>query len=143
MSLVWKPSLTAFSRSPCHDQFFRRHGLEDFLTTILNATFLWRLVLGVDTGPMFRIPEGVLWEHPPEFQREWMMYFYGFAIIGVFGLLALMVWRALRKHKQLELDALEIHLTKASLGHHLISVGVACLSVVILLSGQEPGCIRK
>ena len=139
-----------------HYQFFRRYGLEDFLTTVLNAaflflvlffayplkflaTFLWRLVIGIDTRPMFQIPEGVLWEHSPLFQREWMMYFYGIAIIGVFGLLALMVWRALRKHKQLELDALEVHLTKVSLGHHLITVGVAFLSVVILLSGMEPG----
>ena len=139
-----------------HFQFFRRYGLEDFLTTALNAaflflvlffayplkflaTFLWNLIIGIDTAPMFQIPEGVAWDYPLGFQREWMLYFYGFGLLGVFGLLALMTWRALRKHEELELDALEIHLTKASLGHHLITVVVAVLSIMVLLTDVQPG----
>lgn len=139
-----------------HYQFFRRYGLEDFLTTILNAAFLflilffayplkflaaflWSLVLGIDPGPMFAIPEGVPWAHGEMFQRIWMMYFYGFGIVGVFGLLALMVWVALRKRGILELDALEVYLTKRALLHHLITVGVALLSISVLLVWGDPG----
>lgn len=141
-----------------HYQYFRRYGLEDFLTSIINAAFLflilffayplkflamflWRLVLGLDADvdAMFLIPDGVAWAHDEMFQRIWMMYFYGIAIVGVFGLLALMVWRALRKRELLELDKLEIHLTRQSLLHHLVTVGVALLSIATLLVWGNPG----
>lgn len=139
-----------------HYLFFRRYGLEDFPTALLNsaflflilffayplrflAGFLWALVLGDPTEPMFLIPEGVDWTYGELFQRSWMMYFYGFGIIGVFGLLALMVWRALGKRVELELDRLEVYLTVTSLWHHLVTVGVAALSVLLLAVTGNPG----
>ena len=134
-----------------HYIFFRRYGLEDFLTCVLNAaflflilfyayplkflaTFLWRLVLGLEVEFMFRLPEGVAWTHD-SFQRLGMMYFYGLGVIGVFGLLAVMVWRAHRLRDALELDELECFITVSTIRAHLITVGIALLSLGVLVFG--------
>jgi len=139
-----------------HFIFFRRYGLEDFATSVLNgaflflivfyayplkflATFLWRLVLGESAGPMFSLPPGVVWDQDPMAQRAGMMYFYALGVVGVFGLLALMVWRAYRLRDELELDELERFLTRASIRSHLITVGIALLSILILVLGGQPG----
>lgn len=137
-----------------HYLFFRRYGLEDFITTILNAaflflilffayplrflaSFLWKLILGEPTGVLFEVPKGI--DFPLVFQREWMMYFYGFGLIGVFGLLGIMLLRAYTKREELELDRLEVHLTRTGMGHHLITVTVASASVLCLVCGLQPG----
>ena len=139
-----------------HYIFFRRYGLEDFLTSFLNSiflflilfyayplkflsTFLWRLILGESTKSMFTIPVGVDWIYGDLFQRVWMMYFYGFGVLGVFGILALMVFRAYRLKDQLELDELECHLTKTSIYTHLITAGIALISIIILAFDGQPG----
>jgi len=141
-----------------HYMFFRRYGLEDFATSMLNAAFLflvmflayplkflamflWRVVLGdrETLHEMFQPPAGVAFDLTDDQQRAWMMIFYAAAIIGVFGLLALMQWRAYSKRKELELDQLEIYLTVTGIIHHLISVGVALISFLIILSDGEPG----
>ncbi len=139
-----------------HYLFFRRYGLEDFLTSVLNgaflflimfyayplkfvATFLWKMILGDDLGPMFAFPEGTAAAFPADAARAGMMYFYGIGAIGVFGLLALMLLRAYRLRDQLELDELERYLTRGSIRAHLISVGVAVLSITVLaVTGSPP-----
>lgn len=139
-----------------HYMFFRRYGLEDFLTSVLNAaflflillyayplrflvTFLWRLILGEGTDAMFAVPEGVEWAQSNHDQREGMMYFYGLGLVGVFGLLALMVLHAYRLRRVLDLDELECFLTRMSIATNLITVGVASLSLLVLLLGGQPG----
>jgi hypothetical protein len=139
-----------------HYLFFRRYGLEDFLTSLLNgaflfvvlfyayplkflATFLWSLIIGEGVEPMFVLPVGVDWGAGSFFQRSGMMYFYGFGVIGVFGLLALMVTHAYRLREELELDELEVFLTVASIRAHLITVGIALISILVLAFGGQPG----
>jgi hypothetical protein len=139
-----------------HYIFFRRYGLEDFLTSLLNAaflflvlfyayplkflaTFLWRGILGEGARSMFALPVGVDWGSGTLFQRAGMMYFYGLGVVGVFGVLALMSWRAYRLRDQLELDELESFLTRSSIRSHLITVGVAVLSMAVLAIGGQPG----
>jgi len=138
-----------------HHMFFRRYGLEDFGTMVLNgaflflvlffayplkflASFLWSLVLGdrVALTEMFAVPAGSSWTEPE--LHTMMMVFYGVAVLGVFGVLGLLVLRAWTKRKALELDRLERFLTLQSLGHHLIMVGVAALSLLILAVGGQP-----
>ena len=60
-------------------------------------------------------------------------------MLGVFGVLALMVWRAYRMREKLELDELECHLTRVSLTHHLITVAISALSLAIILFDGPPG----
>lgn len=138
-----------------HYLFFRRYGLEDGLTSALNgaflflvlfyayplkfmATFLWRLVLGVDRSSMFAVPPGVEWMSDLG-QRAGMMYFYGGGVIGVFGLLAVLVARAWARREELELDEVEAHLTVASIRSHLLTASVAALSIGVLLATGNPG----
>jgi hypothetical protein len=143
-----------------HYRFFRRYGLEDAVTIALNgvflflvlffafplkflASFLWSLTLGESTAPMFVLPENVTSSRPwianELGQRTGMMYFYGLGLIGVFGVLALMGAHAYRLRERLELDDLERHLTRVSIGHNLIMVLVAVISLVALKLTGNPG----
>ena len=141
-----------------HYQFFRRYGLEDAMTTTLNAafmflvvffayplkflaTFLWGLVRGDREGvdQLFQDPRIQELGFSEFDERVWMMHIYAIGIIGVFGVLALMVGVALKKRKELELDELELFLTKRALLHHCMTVSVALLSVVVLMTTKQPG----
>jgi len=139
-----------------HYSFFRRYGLQDFGTTVLNAiflflivflayplkflaTFLWYLIIGGDVDAMFVMPMGVEFPGGEPGQREWMMIIYGLGLLGVFGMFALLQWRAWSKRKELELDELERYMTMSGLGHHLITVVVAILSLTMIWSGGQPG----
>ncbi len=139
-----------------HYQFFRRYGLEDFATMVLNAvflflilffayplrflaSFLWALVIGDPTGPLFEVPEGLDGSFDLAFQRVWMMHFYGVGLVGVFGVLGLMVVRAYAKREELELDELERHLTITAMVHHFMTAGVALISMGIIAGGAPPG----
>lgn len=139
-----------------HYIFFRRYGLEDFQTSLMNGaflflilfyayplkflvTFLWKLILREDVMPMFAVPFGIEWGAGMFFQRSGMMYFFGLGVAGVFGVLALMVFRAYRLRDKLELDELECFLTQSSIRSHLITSGVALLSLAVLLIGGQPG----
>lgn len=141
-----------------HYLFFRRYGLEDFLTSTLNAaflflilfyayplkflaTFLWHLILGVPSAGMFALPSSV---DPSSFftnleQRAGMMYFYGAGVVGVFGVLFLMTWRAWSLREALELDELERFQTRMSLRAHFATTAIASLSLLVLMLGAAPG----
>ncbi|MCB9881930.1 MAG: DUF1211 domain-containing protein [Planctomycetes bacterium] len=139
-----------------HYMFFRRYGLEDFLTQVLNgiflflilfyayplkflATFLWRLILGESVDPMFALPAGASFDGGSLEQRRWMMTFYGLGVVGVSGALATMVYRAHRLRDALELDELERFLTRASIRTHLITVAIAGLSLCMNAWVRLPG----
>ena len=147
-----------------HYLYFRRYGLEDFTTMILNslflflimflafplkflATFLWFLIIGENTQTLFVVPEfaqnmtvfGADFLKSVAAQRIGMMYFYGFGIFGVFGTLAILQWRALKMAKILELDELEITLTRYSIIHHSTDVIIATLSLTVLTLTSNPG----
>jgi len=147
-----------------HYLYFRRYGLEDFQTMILNSiflfivmffayplkflsTFLWFLVIGEDVQQLFIIPEyassmiisGNDVINNPSMQRIAMMYLYSFGVLGVFGTLTVMQIRALLMKDILELDSLEIAITKKSIYHHSIDVLIASISLVVLASTSNPG----
>lgn len=140
-----------------HYLYFRRYGLNDLPTIWLNgaflfvvvfmayplkflAGFLWAAIRGDDLAldAMFTLPAEGGWFATPEAQRAGMMLLYGGAYLLVFGILALMLWRALRLRAVLELDELEVLLTRIALGHKLLDVGVALASLAVLASGVEP-----
>ncbi|WP_395377426.1 TMEM175 family protein [Marinicella sp. W31] len=139
-----------------HYLFFRRYGLEDAWTVVLNAiflflimilafplkflsTFLWYLIIGEDVPAMFALPADAPAYLTGFVQRKYMMLFYGMAIIGVFGNMALLQWRAYLLRRQLELDSVEVTITRTALLHNLANVLIAALSVGILLITNNPG----
>lgn len=102
------------------------------------ASFLWRLILGESIDDMFVVPAGVDWSSD-DFQRAGMMYFFSLGVVGVFAVLASMEFRAYRCRKELDLDELERFLTRASIRSHLLTVSIACTSMLVLRFGGEPG----
>ena len=138
-----------------HYLFFRRYGLADGQTILLNAqflflvmvlayplklltTFLWYLIIGVSTDSLFVFPNDVDVLNDL-LQRKYMMYFYGAGILGVFGTLFLMHVNAYKKRKILELDQIETTITIRSIMHNLATVIIAVASILILFFTQNPG----
>lgn len=137
-----------------HYRFFRRYGLEDAPTTALNLlllflvlvyayplrflfSFLWRGLVLQTSAPEEFFPavsadmpfRGLIGDAYG--QAIWMMFLYGAGCALVFGVLALMHWRAYRLRDTLGLDEVELALTRGSLRSHAISGGIALLSVLL------------
>ena len=120
-----------------HFQFFRRYGMEDGVTVVLNAmllfvvlfyvyplkflfTFLGWIFFGLG-GPAAR----ALAEDPGLSGRV-MMTVYGGGFIAVFGIFFLLYLHAWRRREELELDAYERYETASSLQHLPIYVEWDC-----------------
>jgi hypothetical protein len=147
-----------------HYVYFRRYGLEDIQTIILNSiflflimffayplkflcTFLWSLVIGSDPQALFAIPDvvqGLTFFGNDIFgsalaQRVAMMNLYGFGLFGVYATLFLMHYRAYRLRHVLELDGLEIVMTQGALFKHALTTTIAAASLLVLLLTSNPG----
>jgi uncharacterized membrane protein len=139
-----------------HYQFFRRYGLEDGWTVILNSlflfiimilayplkfltTFLWHVVIGIDTSSLFAIPDITSTTLTEKSQRIYMMYFYSISILGVFSVIFLMHLNAYRLRKKLELDVFETMITKFTLRHLIITLVVTVASIIVLMVTSNPG----
>ena len=127
-----------------HYTFFRRYGLEDGWIITLNSALLFVVLfyiyplkfmfsaiivrmtgLGRSTGV---VP--FTWEQGPT-----LMMIYSLSIFAVFLLLSLMYLHAYRRRDALSLDALEVHMTRASLQSHAIWMVVSLASIVIAWIG--------
>jgi len=102
--------------------FFRRYGLEDRTTAVLNGALLFmvlffvfplKFLLGalVDRllgyGKMVRLPDGTLERAIEPEHLTVMMSIYGLGFAAVFGIFALLHLHAHRKRHELELNELE------------------------------------
>ncbi len=138
-----------------HCLFFRRYGLIDSWSLFFNATFLfvimitayplkllttflWYMIIGVSTQPLFEVSGTDITMLSGTQQREYMMYFYGAAIAGVFALLMLMHVNAWSKRKMLALNKHENLITLQAISHHLVSTLIALISIIILWLTKKP-----
>jgi len=145
-----------------HFQFYRRYGLEDPLTLLLNAALiflvalyvyplkflfsvLWNgLVLGRGLAVRDLRGEVVVGEggepllalRPAEGEMADLMVLYGLGSAALFGVFLLMTWRAWAWRERLQLDDRERLLTLAGLWSHGISMGFGVTSA--LLAGVSP-----
>ena len=135
-----------------HFVWFRRYGLQDAITVVLNGallfvvlfyvyplkfmfTYLMNLLTG--GGGMARMPNGRL-EHmlgPGDGYSIMVIYDAGF--IAVFGVFILLYVHAWRNRELLELDANERFETGARIGANLCMAAVGALSLAIVLIGGE------
>lgn len=135
-----------------HHLFFRRFGLEDAVTVSLNAVFLFLVLAYVfplrflASLLFYLFTDGAL--SPPadgpyvqEGQGRWLMPFYSGGVVAVFGMLWLLHHHAWRRRKELELDAIEEHLTRAALGSHALSLGIGAISLAIALFWPGRGAL--
>jgi len=133
-----------------HYKFFRRFGLQDMLTIVLNGALLLFLLFFVYplrflanylvTGPLFYGGVGrgpVAGGVGPLGQGDELMLFYAGSFTMIFLCFALLNLNGYRKRALLGLDPAECHLALADVRSHFISLGIGVLSLAFALAGQR------
>jgi uncharacterized membrane protein len=132
-------------------KFFRRYGLQDNLTLVLNAVllfvvlfyvyplkFVFSFLISIFTGghAEIRLPNGTveaMVENADQVAK--LMIIFGAGYIAVFGVFALLYWHAYRKREQLDLNELEVFDTRTDIRESLLNVGIAVVSVLLAVVG--------
>jgi len=132
-------------------KFFRRYGLQDNLTVILNAVllfvvlfyvyplkFVFSFLVSIITGGrgQVHLANGTveaMVENPD--QVATLMLIFGAGYIAVFGVFALLYWHAYRQRERLDLNRLEMFDTRVDIRESLLNVGIAVISVSFALFG--------
>jgi len=123
-----------------HYRFFRRYGMQDGFTMLLNWVLLFVVLFYVYplkflfTYLMARVfggPRQVL----TDADAPLLMTIYGLGFAAVYVVLGLMFWHAYRHREELRLDARERILTVASLRGMFLYASVGVLSITIVQIG--------
>ena len=126
-------------------KFFRRYGLKDNYTVVLNCAllfvvlfyvyplkFVFTFLISVFTGrgAKVRLPNGTI-ETMVESadQVTTLMIIFGIGYIAVFGVFVLLYWHALRQRERLELNELETFDTRTDIRESGLMVGIAVVSL--------------
>ena len=126
-----------------HFTFFRRYGLQDPATIVLNAVLLFlvlfyvyplKFMFGAVVESMLGVGAGLSGSMTRE-QGSVLLIVYGAGFVAVFLMLALLYHRAWRKRERLGLDAVERFETLTSLQHYAIYVAVGLTSIAIAAIG--------
>jgi hypothetical protein len=125
-----------------HNSFFRRYGLQDGYTILLNGLLLFVVLLYV--YPLKFMFDSLFAPFLPRLQPRKPMELwelanaatiYSAGFIGIFVLFALLYRRALSRREELGLSEIEVLDARTNIGHHLISAGVGALSLSIASFG--------
>lgn len=131
-------------------RFFRRYGLNDTLTLVLNGVLLFvivffvyplKFVFGILFGaimgqrPWLQRPDGVT---PVLAMEQWpaVMMIFAAGYVAVFGVFALLHLRAYRLRDALELNELEQFDTLDNVRETGVHVAIGVLSIAFALIGQ-------
>jgi uncharacterized membrane protein len=132
-------------------KFFRRYGLRDTITVVLNAAllfvvlfyvyplkFLFTFLVDRFTGGHgeVRLPNGnVVPMIENSEQMASLMTIYNLGYLAVFGLFVLLFWHAYRKREALELNELERFDTRESILESALNCSIAVVSLLVLAIG--------
>lgn len=131
-------------------KFFRRYGLRDTPTVLLNAAllfvvlfyvyplkFLFTYLVNRFTGGHgeVRLPNGTLEAMLEGDQMASLMLIFGIGYLAVFVVFVLLYWHAYRKRAALDLNQLEVFDTRNSIQECALNCGVALFSMGLLLVG--------
>lgn len=123
-----------------HNTFFRRYGLHDGITTLINAGLLFTVLFYVYPLKFMFDSMFARWipsRNEPvrmalfELANASAIYAAGFVVMML--MFVLLYSRAYAKREALALTALEVFDLKALRGHHLVSVGVGAISLALAL----------
>lgn len=133
-------------------KFFRRYGLQDSLTVVLNTVllfvvlfyvyplkFVFSFLVSMLTGHRaeVRLPDGSIGTMVQSAdQVATLMIIFGVGYIAVFGLFVLLYWHAYRNRERLELNALEVFDTRTDIRESALNVGIAAISIVLAIVGR-------
>lgn len=132
-------------------KFFRRYGLQDTATVLLNAAllfvalfyvyplkFLFSFLIGQFTAghAEVRLPNGnVVAMIESKEQMASLMTIFDLGYLAVFTVFVLLYWHAYRKRDALELNALEQFDTRESILESALNCAIALFSLSILIVG--------
>ena len=132
-------------------KFFRRYGLQDTTTVVLNAAllfvvlfyvyplkFLFSFLIDRFTGGHgeVRLPNGNVVAMIENYeQMSSLMVIFNLGYLAVFGVFVLLYWHAYRKREALELDELERFDTRESIQENSLNCGIAIVSLLIVFVG--------
>ncbi len=139
-----------------HEQYryFRRYDLQDSTSTFLNCIllfvvlfyvyplkFLWTFLLNTWMGhgrpPVVHLPNGTVERMIEPHQVSQLMAIFSGGYLAVSCIFLLLFVHALRKREQLELNTIELHRTKVSIGAVLLQGFTASVSLALVLFGGE------
>lgn len=129
-----------------HYRFFRRYGLQDAMTFMLNAILLFvvlfyiyplKFLFSLLTSGFFRNGSRVGAQHPEPITGAdvpTLMTIYGLGFVAVYLVLALLNWHAYRQRERLQLNESEQVITVGAIRAHFLSatVGVASIAIVVI-----------
>ena len=138
-----------------HYRFFRRYGLEDSRTIVLNVVllfvvlfyiyplkFLFQTILGMTMGlvgwkldiawlaPIGRSSLAAI--RPTQWPAMMCIYAFGWSLL--YGVFALMHAHALSRRADLGLDPIEVLITRYTIYEHLVMIAAGLLSAVVVLT---------
>jgi uncharacterized membrane protein len=125
-----------------HNMFFRRSGLQDGVTVVLNGLLLFLVLFYVYPlkfmfDSMFAM--FIRGAYPDlvgmNFQQlSRASAIYGGGFVAMFLAFAALYWHAYRKRAELHLTPLEEFDIKAFAGHHLVSVGAGLFAILVAIA---------
>jgi uncharacterized membrane protein len=130
-----------------HNSFFRRFGLQDTTTVVLNAALLFVVLFYVYPLKFLTVSLSIwlLGESGPHAAAEprigslhdlgTLFVIYGLGFTAVFFCIALLYWHAARQTEALELDELERYDALTTCRHYLIFAAVGLLSMALAWAG--------
>ena len=123
-----------------HNTFFRRYGLQDGVTVLLNGCLLFTVLFYVYPLKFMFDSLFARWmplRNNPEpmqlFQLANTSAIYALGFIVMMAMFVLLYSRAHAKRRELGLTELDVFDLKALRGHHLVSVSVGFLSLAIAI----------
>lgn len=133
--------------------YSRRYDLRDGWTMLLQLVllflllfyayplkFLFTMLSVMMFGPIGETTiQSMIGDWQPREMMRPLFILYGVAYGSIFGLLALLYWRAHRVRELLELNVVEAFLTRAAIRQCLIQVGFATTSIAVALVTVEYG----
>ena len=133
-------------------KFFRRYGLQDNQTVVLNAAllfvvlfyvyplkFVFTFLISIFTGQGARVqlPNGAVESMVENAdQVAMLMLVFGIGYMAVFGLFVLLYGHAYRKREQLDLNELEVFDTRTDIRECALNVTIGAVSVAVAAIGR-------
>lgn len=123
-----------------HHTFFRRYGLTDDITLVLNTLLMFlvlfyvyplKFTFAVVTGTL---PRGALASRA---ESATLMVIYGLGFASIFLIFLLMHLHAYRKRAELELNEAELYDTRSQIYHHVGYIAIGLLSTMMAVAFEE------
>ena len=124
-----------------HYKYFRRYGLNDTPTLALNSALLFIMLMYVyPLKFLFTLLMSELFGYPATetirtSQVPTLMIVYGVGFVAVQAIFVVMYLRAYRLRAELELDTLELLVTREEIQGFLLNIAVGLLSMAIAILG--------